>query len=189
MKPFIKSLIILTFFLVATPRVQSQTKEETIDWLTEKMKKPNFFKMDSYTYSDVSAVIDNIKFEENFLTIRGTFKYDDMKYGTSDKVVASTRKDFIYKINLADLKEGYLASYGAFGTNSNSIYYYNYWEKMGYKHGEWQLIDFESKDVFVSNTSLIQVNSNIETDIRERFAKAIKHYQSLMTIKKSDEKF
>lgn len=39
MKTHLKSLLFLTFFLVAIPRVQSQTKEETITWLQEKLTK------------------------------------------------------------------------------------------------------------------------------------------------------
>jgi len=179
-----KLLFAALFCLVTSFTAQAQTKEETIAWLTEKLMKTGFF---TYTYygfiEDVK--IDTAQFDENFLILKGSTKGDKYYNG---KVSSTYKRNFYYKIDLSKL-EDYILCNANICSKNNSIKQISSWEKFGYKAGSWELLDLGTENEYTSRTYILEIVESVEPDIIERFKKAIKHYQSLMTIKKSAEKF
>lgn len=55
--------------------------------------------------------------------------------------------------------------------------------------GETDLLKQEEAKTYINSDGIISINSSFEPDIIERFTKAIEHYKTLMTVKKSTETF
>lgn len=196
MKPYIKIFCIIAFIALAK-NSEAQTKEETVKWLTEKMMKDGFFKFLNI-FGTRPVKITTIDFDDNFLTINGFWRATD-DAGREGRVV-----DFQYEINLAKLpneldltiipKEITLPSHeegkiNFIRTNGNHV-------KVTLKIIDYEIINEVWKqtetEIKTENRNYLYnlvIANNFEPDIIERFTKALKHYISLMTVKKSTETF
>ena len=185
-----KKLVFALLLCIATSFVvQAQTKEETVTWLTEKMMKPGFFELYRARGNNATAKIISVRFDDNYLIIEGTLNYNDLKYVSYGDKIRSYEDRFTYSINLSKLTDAVFGYHNSIATDGNAIREYLYAEEWGYKYGDWTLLEFNTTNIYTYSTGKIGVVSNIEPDILERFKKAIKHYQTLMTVKKSTETF
>ena len=160
---------------------QAQTKEETVKWLIEKMMNPDFYWLKRVTK------IHMVKFDENYLEIKLDSKIIERGDNSFERV--KTETNGFYKIDLSKMILDYS---GGFQTNGNNIYREeNDFTIVSRNGGNDYLFD-EKRHHHKNYTSEIygiRINDNFEPNIKERFQKAIKHYQSLMTVKKSNEAF
>ncbi|MDM1297179.1 hypothetical protein HXZ94_01480 [Empedobacter falsenii] len=173
-----KKLITLFVLFLSIGIANAQTKEETIKWLTEKMMSPDFLKA-SYAKFEVSSV----EFDENYLTIVGMTKTSE--YDRKWSLYTDTYSYETYTIDLSKTS----VSNGAFISDGNYIKLkYRIVEYTGMRKDELFKGDESSEEYFRNNTEL-RVNYSFEPDIVERFSKAIEHYKTLMSVKKSTETF
>lgn len=178
-----KMICMLVFLGIAT-QSQAQTKEETVKWLTEKMMKDHFFEM-SYFTGVTPAKIYKVRLDDNYLVIDGEYIWDYKDNGRNYR----QKEIFNYEIDLAKLSdEVYL--YGSYiATKGNFIKESSDWKKYRWQNGEYILIDSKLSKEYKHYMQQVRINDKVESEILERVAKALKHYQSLMTIKKSNETF
>lgn len=180
-----KLLFALLLCLITSYAVQAQTKEETITWLTEKMMKPGFFK-DDYNYKKIIA--DKVEFDDNFLTVYTHWVSKDEVWNGSRYILTEYKQFNKYKINLAKLSEHFFKYPEFISTEGSNIEYAHTWERYGWNSGVYGLQETKKGKEYIERLN-IRIGEEVEPDIQERFSKAIKHYQTLMTLKKSAETF
>lgn len=143
-----------------------------------------FFEEDHYT-GTTPAKITRAIFDDNFLIIDGVYSRDYKEGGRDYRI----KVNFKYGINLSKLSEN-VYEYGKYiATNGNFIEEIRDWRKYRWQNGEYQLIDSKPSKEYISYMRAVQINDKVEPEILDRFKKALKHYTTLMTSKKSNETF
>ncbi len=175
MKKSILICLVGLFMLAGTQTTQAQTKEETIAWIKEKMMKKDFWRPNrrgELTYHIPEMYATRVDFDDNYLylNIYYLMKEEHIRLRQKPDVTEKTHTDY-YRIDLSKLDTGDIL-YGRIETKGNYIRHQHDYGETKYKNG---------LDSYI--------NPNCESDILERLKKAMEHYISLMTVKKSNETF
>ena len=177
-----KNLFTLFAILLSLGLANAQTKEETVKWLTEKMMSPNFFQYHEEHPSDNNkTVINSLTFDDNILTVVGIYN----SKGRDREGNWTNEFSFEYIIDLSQLDDNDVFNYQfGFRSKKQSI-------RMKLNQKSWQegYRPRENNYDELNNYTSITINSSFDVDIVERFTKALQHYKSLMTVKKSTETF
>ena len=127
------------------------------------------------------TVINSLTFDDNILTVVGIYN----SKGRDREGNWTNEFSFEYIIDLSQLDDNDVFNYQfGFRSKKQSI-------RMKLNQKSWQegYRPRENNYDELNNYTSITINSSFDVDIVERFTKALQHYKSLMTVKKSTETF
>lgn len=161
----IAKMMFIFLFTGLVNKMQAQTKEETVKWLTEKMMKECFLEDDK---RNNKVRIMSVKLDDNFLTIDVEIKKaKDDNFGKAMHVLHQV------KVDLTHLDLGFITQFGGLATTGKYV----------------ELSEGPLNKILLTSYYFFRINSSCEPDITNRFRRSIEHYLSLIPARKSSEIF